>query len=186
MPGGWPSAIRHAVNRLTRFPVVELDAQLITRAARGDMRAYEALYRHHVGRVYGLCLRMTGDVSTAEECTQDAFVRAWHKLDSFQGRSRFSTWLHRIAVNSVLDKRRDRETSVGEAEAAAEAADLEQAIDLDDAIRRLPGGARDVFVLHVIYGYTHDQVAELLGLAPGTCKAQLHRARKLLRERLGE
>ena len=177
-----------AVNKVAESPTDQADAELIGRAARGDMRAYERLYRRHVDRVYGLCLRMTRDVSTAEECTQDAFVRAWYKLDQFEGRSRFSTWLHRIAVNAVLDNRRNQNPYAEEADESlrSESADFGHAIDLDEAIRQLPCRARDVFVLHVVYGYTHDEVAAFLGIASGTCKAQLHRARKLLRERLGE
>ena len=176
------------MNRLAESLTDEADAELIRRAARGDMRAYEGLYRRHVGRVYGLCLRMTRDVSTAEECTQDAFVRAWYKLDRFEGRSRFSTWLHRIAVNAVLEYRRSQKPHVEDADeiTGTETVDFGHAIDLDAAVRQLPRGARDVFVLHVVYGYTHDEVAAFLEIASGTCKAQLHRARKLLRERLGE
>jgi RNA polymerase sigma-70 factor, ECF subfamily len=169
-------------------------AELVTRACQGDMGAFEDLYRRHVGRVYGLCLRMTGQPDSAEDLTQDTFVSAWRSLPGYEGRSSFSTWLHRIAVNAVLARRRSpqgrNETSMtdelGEQmEFEAEAA-LDQAtpIDIERAIAALPPGARDIVVLHGIYGYSHEEAAAMLGVAVGTCKAQLHRARHLMRARM--
>ena len=167
------------------------ETALIQRARRGDSHAFERLYREYSGRVYGLCLRMTRDPSVAEDCTQEAFINAWRALDRFETRSAFGTWMHRIAVNVVLGKRRrvswGNETPLdSEALEASEWSfdtPLEER-EIEEAIARLPDGARDVLVLSGIYGYSHMETAQMLGLAEGTCKAQLHRARKLLAERL--
>jgi RNA polymerase sigma-70 factor (ECF subfamily) len=163
----------------------------IRRARRADTRAFEALYRLHVDKVYGLCLRMTGNVSEAEDCAQEAFILAWNKLDKFRGDSAFSTWLHRIAVNAVLGRIRkakreqDRIQVVADTEPArTTAADTGEMRDLAAAVDRLPEGARHVFVLHAVYGYTHDEAAAMLGIAAGTSKAQMHRARRLLAQQL--
>lgn len=167
------------------------EAAYIARAQRADASAFETLYREHVGKVYGLCLRMTGNASEAEDCTQEAFIQAWHKLDRFRGDSSFATWMHRVAVNAVLgrmrrDRReRDRLRAVGELEreepARGDSGDLE---DLQQAVDSLPSGARHVFVLHAVYGYSHEETGEMLGIASGTSKAQLHRARRLLAQQL--
>ena len=164
---------------------------LIKKAQRSDARAFEALYKLHIDRVYGICLRMTGNVSEAEDCAQEAFIQAWNKMDKFRGDSAFSTWLHRIAVNSVLGRIRkakreqDRITAVSDTAAVTfvtgESGELK---DLSEAVDRLPEGARNVFVLHGIYGYSHDETGEMLGIATGTSKAQLHRARRLLAQQL--
>lgn len=169
---------------------------LVARARGGDVGAFEALYREHVGRVYGLCLRMTRQPEAAEDLTQDTFVSAWRSLPGYEGRSSFSTWLHRIAVNAVLARRRSPqgrdEVSLtddsGEQMEFAEDTGMDEAtpIDVERAIAGLPAGARDIVVLHGIYGYTHEEAAEMLGVAVGTCKAQLHRARHLMRGRLGQ
>lgn len=169
----------------------------VRRAQAGDESAFEALYREHVGRVYAICLRMSGDARRAEELTQDAFVRAWERLGSFRGESAFSSWLYRIAVNVVLGTRRAEgrrahrhEIAAGLATAAEreEAGAVERSpgtrLDLERAIAELPPGARTIFVLHDVEGYRHEEIARLTGLAPGTSKAQLHRARRLLREAL--
>lgn len=174
---------------------VESGAELVARACRGDTGAFEGLYRQHVGRVYGLCLRMTGHRESAEDLTQDTFVSAWRSLPGYEGRSSFATWLHRIAVNAVLAKRRGpqgrNETSMtddaGEQIEFEAEATMDEAtpIDVERAIAALPPGARDIVVLHGIYGYSHEEAAGMLGLAVGTCKAQLHRARHLMRARMG-
>ncbi|MDJ0793573.1 MAG: sigma-70 family RNA polymerase sigma factor [Woeseiaceae bacterium] len=173
--------------------IVAEEDVLIRRAKRSDARAFEALYRVHVDKVYGLCLRMTGNVSEAEDCTQEAFIQAWNKLDRFRGDSAFSTWLHRIAVNAVLGRIRkskreqDRIQAVADTRPAAlETGDSGELRDLAQAVDRLPEGARHVFVLHAVYGYSHDEAAAMLGIATGTSKAQLHRARKLLAQQLEE
>jgi RNA polymerase sigma-70 factor (ECF subfamily) len=165
----------------------------IRRAQRADTRAFESLYRLHADKVYGLCLRMTGNVSEAEDCMQEAFIQAWNKLAKFRGDSAFSTWLHRIAVNTVLgrmrkDKReRDRIQVVADTRPAPlDTGDSGDMRDLANAVDRLPARARHVFVLHAVYGYSHDEAAEMLGIATGTSKAQLHRARRLLEQQLKE
>jgi RNA polymerase sigma-70 factor (ECF subfamily) len=164
----------------------------VAAAAAGDSGAFEALYRRHAPRVYGLCLRMTGNVATAEDCVQDAFVAAWRALPGFERRSGFATWLHRIAVNAVLARRRGAaarlESTVDDAEVlVALLGGVEQApaLDLERAILALPEGARDALVLVALHGHSHEEAADCLGIAVGTCKAQLHRARRLLEQRLG-
>lgn len=171
---------------------IDWEAALVQRACSGDTRAFERLYREHAGRVYGLCLRMTRDAHLAEDCTQETFINAWRALPRFETRSSLSTWLHRIAVNVSLARRRKAspvEPSVEDEEDAGGAIEwaLETPVEvqeIEDAIGALPEGARDALVLHALYGYSHGEAAEMLGIAEGTCKAQLHRARKLLRERL--
>ena len=166
---------------------------LVASAQRGDPRAFEGLYRLHVDRVYGLCLRMTGNVGEAEDCTQEAFIQAWNKLDKFRGDSAFGTWMHRIAVNAVLGRMRkskreqDRIQVVAETQTAPiSTGDTGELRDLSEAIDRLPEGARHVFVLSGVYGYSHEETSEMLGVAVGTSKAQLHRARRLLAQQLKE
>lgn len=160
-------------------------AGLINLAAQGDLVAFERLYRRYSPQVYGLCLRLTGQRETAEDCTQECFVDAWRALARFQGRSSFGTWLHAIAVRCVLTKRRGLrarlEVTMSD-DAMPELADSsgEQPLDLERAIAQLPDGARDVLVLVGIYGYSHLECGRLLGVAEGTSKAQLHRARQLL------
>lgn len=165
--------------------------RLLELARRGEVGAFEALYRHCVGRVFALCLRMTGDRALAEDCTQETFVKAWRKLESFRGDSALTTWLHRIAVNEVLSMQRRSGRESGYLEAVADTSitpsapsGAGEALDIEAAILRLPEGARNVFVLCGIHGYKHQEAADFLGLAPGTCKAQLHRARRLLKLRL--
>lgn len=170
---------------------IDWEQGLVQRARRGDTHAFERLYREHVGRVYGLCLRMTRDTAHAEDCAQETFINAWRALDNFETRSSISTWLHRIAVNVVLGKRRRVTPKMESLADTDEPADFDWSLDtpvevseIEAAIAGLPEGARDVLVLSGIYGYSHVETAEMLGVAEGTCKAQLHRARKLLRERL--
>jgi RNA polymerase sigma-70 factor (ECF subfamily) len=167
------------------------EAAWIRQAQRSDSRAFEALYRLHIDKVYGLCLRMTGNVAEAEDCAQEAFIQAWNKLDKFRGDSAFSTWLHRIAVNSVLGRMRKAKREqerilavVDNAPAPVTSGDSGELRDLAEAIERLPEGARHVFVLNAVYGYSHDEAASMLGIATGTSKAQLHRARRLLAQQL--
>ena len=167
-------------------------AGLVDRAADGDFAAYERLYHRHVGRIYALCLRMTADPASAEDLTQQAFIRGWERLDTFRGDSEFAAWLRRIAVNIVLSDRRSRnrrtEHAVDDVEAVVTERTLRPVpaggIDLDRAIAGLPERARAVFVLHDVEGYRHKEIAKLLQIAVGTSKTQLHRARRLLREAL--
>lgn len=154
---------------------------------------FEAIYRAHVGRIYGLCLRLTGQSALAEDCTQECFIAAWRALPAFEGRSQLATWLHRIAVNTVLTQRRRRPgDALREAgtldDAALELPDGSEAsgtLDVEAAMDRLPQGARDVLVLVGVYGHSHDEAAAMLGIATGTSKAQLHRARRLMARQLG-
>ena len=150
------------------------------------------LYRENVGRVHALCLRMARDRSEADELTQQTFVRVWERLGSFRGDSAFSTWLHRVTVNVVIAGLRSR-GRWRERFTAAEAEDFGAAkpafsaggdLDLERAIASLSPQARLVFLLHDVEGYKHGEIAELTGLAVGTSKAHLHRARLLLREEL--
>ena len=177
--------------------VVAADAmserELVARAQGGEVAAFEALYRQHERRIYGLCLRMVADVSRAEDLTQDAFVRAWEKLGSFHGKSAFGTWLHRLTVNLVLGdiRSRSRRMDFGiETEELqlvpdpAPAPQPESGIDLERAIAVLPAKARVVFVLHDVEGLRHSEIGTALGIAIGTSKAHLHRARRILREAL--
>ncbi len=173
--------------------------RLVEKARAGDVAAFEALYRLHAERVYALCLRMSGNAQEAEELTQDAFVRAWEKLDTFRGQSAFSSWLHRLTVNVVLGcwrskgRHRERVVAIADVTSRGDVIQTERgkhpeprlAVDLERAIAGLPAGARTVFVLHDIEGHRHKDIAEMTGLAVGTSKTQLHRARKLLRKALG-
>ncbi len=170
------------------------DESLLVDAARGgDSEAFAELYRRHVGRIHALSLRLTGNVDAAETLTQDAFVRAWRKLERFEGRSRFGTWIHRLTVNLALDRRR-RAALERSREGQGDPDDIRSVatapvrsgsrIDLERAIAGLPPGARTVFVLHDVEGYRHREIAQRMGTAVGTVKAQLHRARRLLREAL--
>ena len=166
--------------------------ETVRRAQQGDPAAFRVVYETHVGRVYALCLRLCGDRADAEEHTQDVFVRAWQRLAGFRGESAFSTWLHRLAVNEVLQARRATGRRAARVQLADATDQLEHAptppprlsADLEQAIAALPEGARTVFVLHDLEGYQHEEIAELSGIAEGTSKAHLHRARRLLREAL--
>ena len=169
------------------------ERRLVSRAQAGDMAAFEELYRRNVGRVYALCMRMAGDASLAEELAQDVFVRAWERLGTFRGESAFSSWLHPLTVNVALSERRARRRRVARVmttddltpfEKPTRTAGPEAGLDLEKALAVLPPGARSVFVLHDVEGYRHQEIAELTGVAEGTSKAQLHRARRMMREAL--
>ena len=187
---------RHSALRKSTIPLQsnwsgdEANRAPIGRAQNGDVDAFELIYNEHSGRVYALCLRlMGGEQTAATELMQDVFVRAWKNLGKFRGESAFSSWLHRLAVNAMLenargDKRRHarvlpmEDTSQIGAFAAGDSPELR--IDLERAIAKLPPGARTAFVLHDIEGFQHQEIAEQLGVAVGPVKAQLHRAHKLL------
>jgi RNA polymerase sigma-70 factor (ECF subfamily) len=166
---------------------------LVQRAQAGDVQAFEQLYRDNLGRVHGLCFRLAGNETLAEELTQDVFVRAWQKLGSFRGESAFFSWLYPLAVNVALSERRSRRRRTARVFATDDLTPFERperpatpegGFDLERALGALPPGARAVFVLHDVEGYKHDEIAALTGVATGTSKAQLHRARKLLKEKL--
>jgi RNA polymerase sigma-70 factor (ECF subfamily) len=167
---------------------IESDVAL---AARGDSSAFERLYRTHVARIYSLTRRMLGN-NDADEVTQDIFVRTWQKLGQFRGDSQFSTWLHRLAVNVVIERRRsfalhrermtDDPAALDLVSVAPARADL--TVDFEQAIEQLPAGAREIFVLHDVEGYKHREIAAMLDITAGTSKRQLHRARMLMRKHL--
>jgi RNA polymerase sigma-70 factor (ECF subfamily) len=160
-------------------------------AQRGDVAAFERLYRAHAGRVYALCLRLTADGPRAEALAQDSFVRAWERLGTFRGDSPFTSWLRQVTVNVVMAEqraasRRARRVTTTDDDAvldgpAAPRSDAER-LDLERAIRALPDAARTVFVLHDVEGYGHEEIAGLMGIAEGTSKAHLHKARGKLQE----
>jgi RNA polymerase sigma-70 factor, ECF subfamily len=182
----------------------ESQAEIIQRACEGDQTAFEYLYRTHCKRVYAVCLRMVGDTTEAEDLTQEAFLLLFRKIHTFRGESTFSTWLHRLVVNTVLMHLRKKSLPVvsmetgpapdGEAtplsvEIAGSDLLLEGSIDrinLGRCVAQLPAGSRAIFVLHDIQGYQHREIAEMLGRSEGVSKSQLHRARKRLRELLHE
>ncbi len=154
---------------------------------------FERLYRESSGRVYGLCLRMCGDPALAEEIAQEAFVKAWEKLDTFRGEARITTWMHRLTVNVALNtlRGRKRRPATGEDPEVLErlgggtedGAPVDR-IALERAVRQLPERARMVFALYDVEGYPQEEIAEMMGTSVGTVKSQLHRARQLLREEL--
>jgi RNA polymerase sigma-70 factor (ECF subfamily) len=173
------------------------DDELVDRARRGDVDAFEQLYRLHAGRVYALCLRLAADPVVARELVQDTFVKAWDALPRFRADASLTTWLHRIAVNALLERRRgekrrtsrvslagDEEEDEREIAGVVFAPDVATTIDLERAIGALPPGVRRAFVLHDVEGYTHEEIATMTGLAAGTLRAQLHRARQLLKRAL--
>ena len=161
-------------------------------AAGGDASAFERLYRTHVTRIHSLTRRMLGS-HVADEVTQDIFVRTWQKLSQFRGESQFSTWLHRLAINVVIERRRsyaiqrgrmsDDPAALDTITVAPSRADLR--VDFETAMEQLPPGAREIFVLHDVEGHKHREIADMLGITSGTSKRQLHRARMLLRKHLG-
>ncbi|MEO6056817.1 MAG: sigma-70 family RNA polymerase sigma factor [Gemmatimonadales bacterium] len=167
------------------------DAVDATLAASGDAHAFERLYRGHLVRIAGLARRMSGD-DDADDVVQDVFVRAWQKLSTFRGEAAFGTWLHRLAVNVILGRReqfgiRRQRHLDGDAaleRVAGRRTTPEISMDFETAIARLPDGAREVFVLHDVEGYRHEEIGRMLGLATGTSKSQLHRARMALRRHL--
>jgi RNA polymerase sigma-70 factor (ECF subfamily) len=160
-------------------------------AASGDQQAFERLYRQHVPRVHSLVRRMVGNEGSADELVQDVFVRCWQRLSTFRGEAAFGTWLHRLAVNLVLNwqKSAARGRRLFEDDAALEVTpgrreQPEDAMDLEEALKSLPPGARQIFVLHDVEGFKHEEIAGMLEITSGTSKAQLHRARKLMRRNL--
>lgn len=161
----------------------------MARACGGDERAFERLYRANVGRIRGLAARMAG-LAAADELTQDVFVHAWTKLGTFRGDSKFGTWLYRLAINVIVERRRSvarrslfemHDEGVALDLKGVPPADTDAAMDLRAALDRLPEGARQVFLLHDVEGYKHHEIGTLLGIAVGTSKGQLHRARMMLR-----
>jgi RNA polymerase sigma-70 factor (ECF subfamily) len=171
------------------------EADLIARCRRGDASAFEELYNRHASRLYNLAFRMVGNGADAEDLLQDIFLTAYRKLDTFKGESSLGTWLYRLGVNACLDHLRSRAARKGQAtdpfdenesssqsSAGATPAELIVGrVDLERAIRLLPEGCRAAFLLHDVEGFDHTQVGEILGIAEGTSKSQVHKARLRLR-----
>ena len=188
-----PLALIHASGTLRAADAAAPEVEPVVRAAQsGDLAAFGRLYREHVGRVYALCVRLSADRVFAEQLTQDTFVRAWERIATYRGESSFAAWLRRLTINVVMAERRvasrrSRRVALADDETLA-AAPLDRTddtdIDLERAIARLPEGARTVFVLHAIEGYHHDEIAELTGIAEGTSRAHLYRAREILKKEL--
>jgi len=175
------------------------DLELARRCQEGDTDAFEALYRAHAGRLYSLMVRMLGSAGDAEDMLQDVFLQAHRKLGGFRGESSLGTWLYRLGVNQCLDHLRSRQAKAGRAtdsldepdapEPAADTPALPTPIarlDLERAIARLPDGCRAAFLLHDVEGFEHQEVARVLGIAEGTSKSQVHKARLKLRAMLGQ
>ena len=181
---------------LTVESAVPDDSADVRLAAAGDRKAFERLYRLHVNRVFSICTRMCGSRTKGEELTQDVWVRVWEKLPQFRGDAQFSTWLHRVAVNIALTERKNEarsrkrlvEDESDEGETPLQKASVTPGygdrMDITAALETLPAGARQIFVLHDIEGYKHEEIADMCGITAGGSKAQLHRARMLLREAL--
>jgi RNA polymerase sigma-70 factor (ECF subfamily) len=171
------------------------DFELAKKAAAGDGKAFEELYRRHYRRVYALTLRMMGNPTEAEDMTQEVFLQLFNKIGMFRGESAFTTWLHRMTVNQVLMHFRKKSTRsellTDEGETPVQivkgtenpsTAPVIDRIGLENALKQLPNGYRTVFVLHDVEGYEHYEIAGMLGIAEGTSKSQLHKARLKLRQ----
>jgi RNA polymerase sigma factor (sigma-70 family) len=164
------------------------DIELVNRAKKSDIKAFEKLYRKYIGRIYSLALRMSNDSRIAEELSQEIFIRVWQKLELFKGRSNFYTWLHRLAINFILNEKKSKsrhhknEILIDERIIEpAEKNNLDLSLDLEKAISYLPEGAKEIFILYDIEGMQHDEIARLKNITVGASKSQLHRARKILR-----
>ena len=212
LPGGLAIALPLGMTNAEAFPLLssnkattQVERELATRsdralaiaAGRGDMKAFEQLYKRHNRRVYALCLRMTKNVAEAEDLAQDAFIQLFRKIGSFRGESAFTTWLHRLVVNQVLMYFRQRQVKTERTTADGEPPEpivrgtenpnkmrILDRLSLDHALKQLPKGYRSVFVLHDIEGREHEEIAKMLGVAVGTSKSQLHKARMKLRRLL--
>jgi RNA polymerase sigma-70 factor, ECF subfamily len=176
-------------------PQQPTDFELAQKSAAGDTAAFEEIYHRHFRRVYALCLRMMGNPTEAEDMTQEVFLQLFNKIGMFRGDSAFTTWLHRMTVNQVLmhfrkrSTRSEKTTEEGETPvqivqgtANPNKMPVVDRIALERALQQLPTGYRTVFVLHDIEGYEHYEVADMLGIAEGTSKSQLHKARLKLRQ----
>lgn len=166
--------------------------ELIDASKKGDKHAFKELYRLHVGKVYALCLRLTGQPSMAEEATQEVFIQVWSKLENYRGESQFSTWLHSVASNVTISYLRTQksfwQTIFNLEDAGVDNTPAETSchdIDLDVYIAKLPERARIVFVLHALEGYRHEEIAKMMNIAVGSSKAQFHRSKQLIKNWMG-
>jgi len=171
------------------------ETELVRNAQQGDESGFKQLFDLNVNRIYAFCLRMSASTQLAEEITQDVFVKAWENLHKFRGESKFSTWLHSIAVNEFLTKKRTEKRFIQRFTTTDDFTKFDRHgekseihfntnIDLENAIASLPAQAKTVLILHDIEGYRHKEIAEMMNIEAGTSKAHLHRARKILREEL--
>jgi RNA polymerase sigma-70 factor (ECF subfamily) len=180
---------------------IPLDAEIIKRAQQGDADAFAALFQIHKARIYSVCLRMTNNATEAEDLTQDAFLQVFRKLPLFRGDSALSTWLHRVAVNTVLmhfRKKSPYQVPLDEPYPNSDGSPIRREygskdnrlagcvdrIALTAAIKELPPGYRTVYLLHEVEGYEHQEIAEILGCSVGNSKSQLHKAKLRIRELL--
>jgi RNA polymerase sigma-70 factor (ECF subfamily) len=184
--------LTHSAPMTDPRPADAEERELVARAKRGDVDAFATLYHAHAANVFGVCLRLTADPERAGELLQDVFVRVWERLMSYRGDAAFGTWIYRLAVNTVLEadrmdgRRRARVENDNTRDRAVDArgSSIEYRIDLESALATLPPGPRRAFLLHDVEGYNHGEIARMTGLAAGTVRAQLHRARELLMEAL--
>jgi len=170
------------------FFTVDAELEWIARAKQGDQQAFHCLYENYHRRIYSLCWRMLADKESAEDVCQEVFVQLWQKINDFRGESKFSTWLHSVATNIVLGHLRkhknwlQRVFSIEDHTVKDISVEMEELPELDKHIMRLPERARLVFVLFAVEGYRHEEIANMLGMAVGSSKAQYHRAKGLLQQ----
>lgn len=180
-----------SLNLIVKNP--DEDIKLVTKALQGNSEAFKELFMKHVAKINNLCLRISDDVNLAEDLTQEVFIKAWEKLNTFRSESKFSTWLHSIAMNLFLMhlrkesrlSEREEKFYAGKSEVNAKL-QIDNRIDLENAIKKIPVHARAVLVYHDIEGYKHNEISEMMNIEIGTSKAHLHRARKILREELSK
>ncbi|NQY16874.1 RNA polymerase sigma factor [Alteromonas sp.] len=187
--------MEHTQQRVVHANVVfgnKSENELILKAKSGDKHAFRALYDEHIGRVYALCYRLTGEKGMAEDAAQEVFIQLWRKLNNFDGQSQFSTWLHSVTANITISYMRKQKgwvqrmfnlESSGISEMTAQSSITD--IDLEALVIRLPERARMVFVLHALEGYRHEDIANMLNMAVGSSKAQFFRAKQLLKGFMG-
>jgi RNA polymerase sigma-70 factor (ECF subfamily) len=180
------------VTQEAQLVVTQDDSADVLLAKGGDERAFERLYRKHSPRIYNLARRMLGEDHAADG-TQTVFIRCWTKLETFRGEAQFSTWLHRLAVNVFLGERGNlgiqrgrflEDDAVLEVVPGKKGSSVEFSMDFEQAVQKLPTGMRTVFLLYDVEGYTHEEIGNQLGIATGSSKAALHRARMALRKHL--
>ena len=177
---------QQVINAEDRF-LDKQEQELVTATKKGDRHAFQQLYEQHCGRVYALCYRITSDQSLAEDATQEVFIQVWRKIQDFRSESKFSTWLHSVAVNSTLSYMRKQKGWVSRFVNLNDDMNIEASVemtnndhDLDKYIARLPERARIVFVLRAVEGYRHEEIANKLNMAVGTSKSHFNRAKSLL------
>ncbi|MCG7567327.1 sigma-70 family RNA polymerase sigma factor [Pseudoalteromonas sp. CnMc7-15] len=179
----------HATEARATAPPPPSEAELIQQVKKGNQQAFAQLYQQHIKRVYALCLRLAADTTQAEDVSQEVFVQLWQKIHSFDGKAQFSTWLHRVTSNIAISHLRKQKNWLQRVVSSEEqgmeheqVAQCHELNGLDKLIVRLPERARQVFVLHAVEGYRHEEIAKIMNMAVGSSKSQYHRARGLLKE----